>query len=94
MTILAQVIGHIFMNLSLQFFTATAMAIILQVAVVGSALIALFLFGEIPSAAQILGSVAGRLRRDRRHHRAEPARAGSVGRGPKHFASRILRNMR
>jgi len=55
-TILAQVIGHIFMNLSLQFFTATAMAIILQIAVVGSALIALFLFGEIPSAAQILGS--------------------------------------
>ena len=49
-------IGHIFMNLSLQFFTATAMAIILQIAVVGSALIALFLFGEIPSLAQVLGS--------------------------------------
>ena len=55
-TILAQVMGHLFMNLALQFFTATAMAIILQVAVVGSAVIALFLFGEMPSLLQIVGS--------------------------------------
>lgn len=55
-TILAQAMGHLIMNLALQHFTATALAIILQIAVVGSALIALFLFGEIPSLAQVLGS--------------------------------------
>ncbi len=53
--ILAQVFGHIFMNLALQFLTATAIAIVLQVGVVLSAVIALFLFGEIPSLAQIIG---------------------------------------
>ena len=55
-TILAQAMGHLMMNLALQHFTATALAIILQVAVVGSAAIALFLFGEIPSPMQIIGS--------------------------------------
>ena len=55
-TILAQVLGHIFMNLALQFLTATAIAIVLQIGVVVSAVIALFLFGEIPSLLQIAGS--------------------------------------
>ena len=55
-TILAQVLGHVFMNLALQFFTATALAILLQVGVVVSAVIALFIFGEIPSILQIVGS--------------------------------------
>ena len=55
-TILAQAMGHLMMNLALQHFTATALAIILQTAVVGSALIALFLFGEIPSLVQVIGS--------------------------------------
>ena len=54
-TILAQAMGHLLMNLALQHFTATALAIILQVAVVGSAVIALFAFGEIPSLLQIVG---------------------------------------
>ena len=54
--LLAQVLGHVFMNLSLQHFTATAVAIILQVGVVLSAVIALFVFGEIPSLLQIIGS--------------------------------------
>ncbi len=54
--VLAQVFGHIAMNLALQSYTATAMAIVLQIAVVLSAAIALFLFGEIPSPAQIVGS--------------------------------------
>ena len=44
------------MNLSLQHFTATAVAIILQVGVVLSAVIALFVFGEIPSLLQVVGS--------------------------------------
>ena len=54
--VMAQVLGHIFMNLALQFFTATAMAIVLQIGVVVSATIALFAFGEIPSWLQIGGS--------------------------------------
>lgn len=55
-TILAQAMGHLIMNLALQHFTATALAIILQIAVVGSAAIALFLFGEVPSLVQVIGS--------------------------------------
>ena len=55
-TVMAQVFGHIAMNLALQSYTATAMAIVLQVAVVVSAVTALFMFGEIPSLAQIFGS--------------------------------------
>ena len=55
-TILAQAMGHLGMNLALQFFTATAMSIFLQIAVVGSAVIALFHFGEVPSLVQIVGS--------------------------------------
>lgn len=55
-TILAQVLGHIPINMALQIFTATAMAIILQIGVVVSAIFALFLFGEIPSVIQIVGS--------------------------------------
>ena len=54
--LLAQVFGHIFLNLALQFFTATAMAIVLQIGIVLSAVMALFLFGELPSLAQVIGS--------------------------------------
>jgi drug/metabolite transporter (DMT)-like permease len=56
-TILAQVLGHIPINIALQKFTATAMSIILQIGVVLSALFALLLFGEIPSLLQVVGSV-------------------------------------
>ena len=55
--LLAQVFGHIFLNLALRTFTATAMAIVLQIGVALSAIIALFLFGEQPSLPQIIGSV-------------------------------------
>lgn len=55
-TVLAQVLGQIFINLGLQIFTATAMAILLQIGVVMSAVIALFTFGEVPSVVQIIGS--------------------------------------
>lgn len=56
-TILAQVLGHIPINIALQTFTATAMAIILQIGVVLSAVVALFFFGEVPSVIQVIGSV-------------------------------------
>ena len=55
-TILAQVLGQIFINLGLQIFTATAMAILLQIGVVMSAIMALFVFGEVPSFVQVIGS--------------------------------------
>ena len=54
--ILAQVLGHISMNLALQYYTATAMAIVLQVGVVVSAVFALVFFGEVPSMLQVAGS--------------------------------------
>ncbi len=56
-TFLAQILGQMVINLGLQRFSATAMAIILQVSVVMSAVIALFLFSEIPTLWQIIGSV-------------------------------------
>jgi len=56
-TFLAQFLGHIFINIGLQRISATAMGIILQVGVVVSAVIALFVFGEIPSSLQLIGSV-------------------------------------
>lgn len=55
-TILAQVLGHLGMNLALQFLRATALAILLQVGVVVSAVIALLVFGEVPSVVQVAGS--------------------------------------
>ncbi len=55
-TILAQVLGHVGMNLALQFLRATALAILLQVGVVVSAVIALLAFGEVPSLVQVAGS--------------------------------------
>ena len=54
--VLAQVLGHISMNLALQFVTATAMSIVLQLGVVVSVVIALFAFGEVPSLVQVFGS--------------------------------------
>lgn len=56
-TILAQVLGHIFINLGLQLFTATGMAILLQMGVAMSAFSAFLLFGEIPSLPQFIGSL-------------------------------------
>ena len=55
-TILAQALGHLFMNMALQFLRATALAIVLQMGVALSAAIALFVFGEIPSWLQVIGS--------------------------------------
>lgn len=56
-TFLAQILGQMVINLGLQRFSATAMAIILQVSVVTSAVIAVILFSEIPTLWQIIGSI-------------------------------------
>jgi len=49
--------GHMVINLGLRYFTATTMGIILQMGVVVSAVMALFMFGEVPSLLQVIGSV-------------------------------------
>lgn len=56
-TFLAQVLGHIVINMGLQLFSATAMSIIMQMGVVLSAIIAVFAFGEIPTLPQLIGSL-------------------------------------
>ncbi|MGB7339018.1 MAG: DMT family transporter [Phototrophicaceae bacterium] len=56
-TFVAQVMGQVGILVGLQRFSATAMAIIVQVGVVVSAIIAVFAFNEIPSLWQIIGSV-------------------------------------
>ena len=54
-TLMAQVLGHLGMNLALQFLRATALAILLQVGVALSAAVALLAFGEAPSVVQVAG---------------------------------------
>lgn len=56
-TVSAQILGHMVINLGLQIFSATTMAIILQVGVVLSVVIAVFLFAEIPTLPQGIGSI-------------------------------------
>jgi len=57
-TIITQFLGHIPINVGLRYFAATYISIIMQVAVVVSAVLALVAFNEIPSPMQIVGSVA------------------------------------
>ena len=79
-TLLAQVLGHLFMNLALQHFTATAVAIILQVGVVLSAVIALFLFGEIPSSPANYRQRASHIRRHSSPPSSKRRPSGSISR--------------
>lgn len=55
-TILAQYLGHISINLGLKRFSATMMSIILELSVVLGAVIAFFQFAEVPTNVQIMGS--------------------------------------
>jgi len=57
-TIVAQFLGHIPINMGLQYFHATYMSVTLQLSVGVSALLALIIFNEVPSLWQIAGSVA------------------------------------
>jgi drug/metabolite transporter (DMT)-like permease len=56
-TFVAQMMGQVGIVVGLHRFSATAMAIIVQVGVVLSAIIAALLFSEIPTILQGLGSV-------------------------------------
>lgn len=55
-TLLAQYVGHLSINMGLKFFSATAMSILLQLSVVLSGVIAFFQFGEVPGTLQLVGS--------------------------------------
>lgn len=57
-TIFAQFIAHISLNTALKYFQATYISVLLQASIVTSALLALVLFGEVPSLLQIIGSAA------------------------------------
>ena len=56
-TIVAQVIGHMSMNVALGYFPATHVGVALLVSVAVSTVLALILFNEVPSALQIIGSL-------------------------------------
>ena len=53
----AQIIGHMGANFAVRSITATYLAILMQAGVIVAAIFAFFLFGEIPSPLQIIGSV-------------------------------------
>lgn len=57
-TIFPQLLGHSSINLALRYFSATYVSIVMQSVVVGSAIIALFLFDEVPRPLQLVGSGA------------------------------------
>ena len=54
--VIPQVIGHSSINLALRYFRPTYVSIILQLTVITSSIIAIFIFDEAPRAIQILGS--------------------------------------
>lgn len=56
-TIIAQYLGQISINIGLQRFSATTMSIILELSVVLGAIVAFFQFAEVPTSSQILGSI-------------------------------------
>jgi drug/metabolite transporter (DMT)-like permease len=55
-TVVAQLMGHVLLNLSLQFTPATYASIATQAGLVLSAVLAFFFFGQIPSWLQVGGS--------------------------------------
>lgn len=56
-TLVAQVIGHLSVNFSVRIFPATYVAILLQMSVVISGIVAYIYFGEIPTIWSLVGSV-------------------------------------
>ena len=56
-TLVSQFMGHIPINIGLRYFSATYLSVVMQTAVIVSAILAFFLFHEIPSPWQVVGSV-------------------------------------
>ena len=57
-TFVTQFLGQIPLNMGLHYFPATIMSLLMQSAIVFSAIIALFAYAEIPTPWQIIGSIA------------------------------------
>lgn len=57
-TIVAQLIGHVALNITLQYVPATYISLIMQLSIVLSGVVAYFAFNQIPSLWQVLGSMA------------------------------------
>ncbi len=56
-TLVSQIIGHLSANFAVRHYSVTYLMVIMQVGVVLAAVIAFFIFGEIPSLLQIVGSI-------------------------------------
>lgn len=57
MAIFPQLVGHSSLNYAVGYLSATIVSMVTQLEPIGSAIIAYFLFGELPLPLQILGSV-------------------------------------
>lgn len=57
-TIVSQILGHIALNMTLQYLPATHMSLIMQISIAASGVVAFFAFNQIPSLWQIAGSLA------------------------------------
>ena len=96
-TILAQAMGHLIMNLALQHFTATALAIILQIGRGRQRRDRAISLRRDPVARAGHRQRAGDLRRRLRHHRADASALEAWDADldlADDFATRISRNMR
>lgn len=57
-TVITQFFGHIPLNIALKYFPATILSLLMQIAIVIAAVYGLFVYGEVPSLLQIIGSCA------------------------------------
>ena len=57
-TLVTQVMGQIPLNLTLHYFPATVVSILMQLGIVAGAIIAYFAYAENPTLVQIVGSIA------------------------------------
>jgi len=57
-TIVSQILGHIALNMTLQYIPATHLSLIMQVSIAASGVVAYFTFNQVPSTWQIAGSLA------------------------------------
>jgi len=57
-TIVSQILGHIALNRTLQYLPATHISLIMQLSIVASGIVAFFVFNQIPSNWQVIGSLA------------------------------------
>lgn len=55
--VVPQLIGHSSLNYALAYLPATYISLATQLEPIGSAILALMIFGELPAAAQVLGSI-------------------------------------